>query len=608
MGERDDAGMTPLHRAAAAGQCETATLLLGQGGAVDARDDEGSTPLYFASCFGKAGMVRLLLARGADVNAANLGRYTALLAACENGHAEVVKVLLDHGANVNTVSRTQGITPMKAAQAGGHDEIVALLTAQAGPTHLSAAHHADSGAQSPQDPADSVTLQWAPFVTTRDGRSGDDLSGRELTDEVIESFRTKPVVSVRIVCVYSTQCLYEITGMIEAEQRDNSVPTGFQVHAIQGADPAAKRGWMEEALRSISQLPDRGWEPGATSILVVITDADGAFAKRVSALPLARRFVLFFGYRADVVHQVRRKLESSTAGQAPNPARGSSEGIGSPGGARCRECATEVADDAEGCVHCGAWFFRRGLQGSQPPANGAAPPEFSSIRGGTGSMIVKTPPRTGDAYVDSCFEFDFEEFDESRVWHEIASIKEIPFVADTDTRRALELAESALDDYRDYSFVYYWIGKLRGQLSYPGEPRTTYLEGLRMGRNKPMLCGGIAVSEFDRGNLSEAVKWWIKSCAIQLSCGLSRDGFSFLNLAYVAQGLKLAQYKTPLIATGQDMQSIDFDSFGANQRILLAHEQGTASIKSAVSLLCDFYMSKSTSGQAGNKKSWRFWK
>ncbi len=51
-------------------------------------------------------------------------------------------------------------------------------------------------------------------------------------------------------------------------------------------------------------------------------------------------------------------------------------------------------------------------------------------------MIIKTPPKTGEPYVDSCYQFDFEEFDKPRVWQKIAPLKEIPFIADTDKRNA----------------------------------------------------------------------------------------------------------------------------------------------------------------------------
>ena len=220
-------------------------------------------------------------------------------------------------------------------------------------------------------------------------------------------------------------------------------------------------------------------------------------------------------------------------------------------------------------------------------------------------MIIKTPQKTGDPYVDSCFQFDFEEFDEPRVWHEIASLKDIPLIADTDKNKALAIAEAAIQEFKDYSFLYYWIGKLRGQLNYAGEPKKTYLEGLQKGRNKPILCGGIAMWEFEHKNLAEAVKWWIKSCAIQLSCSLSKDGFSFLNLAYVSEGLGLSVCQTTLLEESNRLQSIAFDSIGANQRYSLAYNQGNQSIKNAISLLCNFYLTKSVPDSSSDENTER---
>jgi hypothetical protein len=38
---------------------------------------------------------------------------------------------------------------------------------------------------------------------------------------------------------------------------------------------------------------------------------------------------------------------------------------------KCRECGAEIADDADGCVHCGAWFFRGGSRDPKPRSEGA---------------------------------------------------------------------------------------------------------------------------------------------------------------------------------------------------------------------------------------------
>ena len=75
-------------------------------------------------------------------------------------------------------------------------------------------------------------------------------------------------------------------------------------------------------------------------------------------------------------------------------------------------------------------------------------------------MKVPMPQPTGDLYVDTCFQIDFEEFEEPRRWHEIADMRVIPDMAMIDKRKALALAEAALRQYEDYSFAYYWVAKL----------------------------------------------------------------------------------------------------------------------------------------------------
>lgn len=205
-------------------------------------------------------------------------------------------------------------------------------------------------------------------------------------------------------------------------------------------------------------------------------------------------------------------------------------------------------------------------------------------------MQIKVPASTGDPYVDDCFHFDFEEFEEPRRWAAMPGIKDIPYIADTDKQKALTAAEAALKDNPDYSFLFYWIAKLRGSLGVAGEPQKTFLEGLQKGRNKPILCGGLAMHAFERDDLAEAVKWWLKSAAVQWNCKLSVDGFSLLNLAYIAEGLHMPECQAPLLKAAQEIQSIRFDAVGANQRYQMAHAQGTPSIKKAIALLCSFYL------------------
>jgi hypothetical protein len=100
--------------------------------------------------------------------------------------------------------------------------------------------------------------------------------------------------------------------------------------------------------------------------------------------------------------------------------------------------------------------------------------------------------------------------------------------------------------------------------------------------------------EFEANNLPDAVIWWIKSCAIQLSGASAAYGFSFLNLAYIAKGLGLANCNAVLLEQTDMRSSIRFDAEGAIQRYNLAANQGSEPIRQAILLLCDYYIQDNT--------------
>ncbi|MDK2980756.1 MAG: hypothetical protein PWQ55_1103 [Chloroflexota bacterium] len=208
-------------------------------------------------------------------------------------------------------------------------------------------------------------------------------------------------------------------------------------------------------------------------------------------------------------------------------------------------------------------------------------------------MKVPVPQPTGELYVDTCFQIDFEEFIELRNWRDYADLRDIPDTAMVDKRKALSMALSVWEKYDDFSFVYYWIAKLRHETYFPGEPIATCLKGLEKCRSKPILCGAIAMREFERYDLGQAVKWWVRSAAAQFGCRMSTDSFSLLNLAYIAEGLDLPDCQKALMAEAQNLQGIQFDAIGAEQRYHLARTQGSGPIKRTIRLLCQHYLSSS---------------
>ena len=87
--ENDEAGWTPLHRAAQKGHKEITELLIANGADVNAEEEDGWTPLHYAALNGHKEIAELLIAKGADVNAKDVDGVTPLDVAINDDVAEI---------------------------------------------------------------------------------------------------------------------------------------------------------------------------------------------------------------------------------------------------------------------------------------------------------------------------------------------------------------------------------------------------------------------------------------------------------------------------------------------------------------------------------------
>jgi ankyrin repeat protein len=105
---------------------EIALLLLESGVDVNARDEAGFTPLHDAALAGNTAAVRTLLDHGANVNIRDKDSgATALYMAATMGREDVVNLLLERGADPKI-----GPSPIKAAKDGGFDKIAEAIKAK----------------------------------------------------------------------------------------------------------------------------------------------------------------------------------------------------------------------------------------------------------------------------------------------------------------------------------------------------------------------------------------------------------------------------------------------------------------------------------------------
>ena len=122
----DSLELTPLMRAAGAGQAATVEFLLERGANPNAKNKEGSTALSRAAAAGHADVMRLLLDAGADPGIPHFDwppvRHAAL-----NGHTEAVLLLLRRGVSPDARVDAGGNTALMTAAWRGHAETVNAL-------------------------------------------------------------------------------------------------------------------------------------------------------------------------------------------------------------------------------------------------------------------------------------------------------------------------------------------------------------------------------------------------------------------------------------------------------------------------------------------------
>lgn len=121
-----EAGGSPLHAAAAAGQLVAAEALERRGAPAAAADEDGGTPQHWAAANGHAELLAHLFARGAEPSPADREGGRPLHDAAWSGHEAATAALLTAGAPA-CVADAAGMTPLHAAATLGHARVAELL-------------------------------------------------------------------------------------------------------------------------------------------------------------------------------------------------------------------------------------------------------------------------------------------------------------------------------------------------------------------------------------------------------------------------------------------------------------------------------------------------
>lgn len=119
-------GETPLHEAALAGHYEAAQLLISCGAKVEVGNREGDQPLHLAAAHSPE-LIRVLLDAGASSTATNAFGDTPLHSAAWAGNVPGLEVMLNRGADLHARSKS-GETALDLAACRGQDDAMRYLS------------------------------------------------------------------------------------------------------------------------------------------------------------------------------------------------------------------------------------------------------------------------------------------------------------------------------------------------------------------------------------------------------------------------------------------------------------------------------------------------
>lgn len=126
LNAKDFLGLSPLHRAAQAGQDAIVELLVAKGADTGSTDQNGNTPLHWAVFTGQSNVVQTLIDHKAGLNINGAGEKSPLDLAVQQRFTPLAEMLLKAGADPN-MATSRDETPLCIAVADGNFEAVKLL-------------------------------------------------------------------------------------------------------------------------------------------------------------------------------------------------------------------------------------------------------------------------------------------------------------------------------------------------------------------------------------------------------------------------------------------------------------------------------------------------
>jgi hypothetical protein len=208
-------------------------------------------------------------------------------------------------------------------------------------------------------------------------------------------------------------------------------------------------------------------------------------------------------------------------------------------------------------------------------------------------LALKIPSKTNNSYIDSCFQIDYQEFDDPRDWRKIPEANEFIDAerSGKNTNVLLLLLDNIRTKYPDFHFSYSWYIKIYSSVGLDDDVNKILKKGLNLSKRKDTICRNMGMAKWKEDNLPEALKWWIKCLVFQLNRDAYHDYELFLYLSIIANGFSLysesSTFKRYANINGSGIEVIPET---VSKLRFQVSNHGTSSMKEALKILVKEYM------------------
>ena len=202
---------------------------------------------------------------------------------------------------------------------------------------------------------------------------------------------------------------------------------------------------------------------------------------------------------------------------------------------------------------------------------------------------ARFPPSTGDPFIDSCFEIDFPVEREGREWTSMPDVVSLAPIHNEDLAAGEYMSRLSrkIETLPDFDLLYFWLAGVYMEQANYDRASSVLRDGLDKAKAKHALCTRMGDIHLSKSSLADAVRWWIRSCSIQLQGSVLDDYNPFLDLSIVCDQLGSSEDSVWLLQMADRIDTRRLRRVGGRLDTLqnIVADQGTREMSAAIRLL-----------------------